>query len=75
MGSLSMSLKIRLILFLLGVWAIPAPPAKAQDQTFTGWFTFIVADTGGASLERSELALPVSIPCAEATPPYSRSGR
>ena len=44
MGSLSMSLKIRPILFLLGVWTIPAPPAAAQDQTLTGWFTFIVAD-------------------------------
>ena len=37
-------LKISLILFLLGVWAVSAPPATAQDETLTGWFTFIVAD-------------------------------
>ena len=43
-GSLSASVKISLILFLLGVWAVSTPPAAAQDQTLTGWFSFIVAD-------------------------------
>ncbi len=43
-GSLSASIKLSLILFLLGVWAVSAPPATAQDETLTGWFTFIVAD-------------------------------
>ena len=37
-------LKISLILFLLGVWSVCAPPVTAQDETLTGWFTFIVAD-------------------------------
>ena len=39
-----MSVKIRLVLFLLGIWAVPAPPAAAQDETLTGWFSFTVAD-------------------------------
>ena len=43
-GRLSTNIKISLILFLLGVWAVPAPLATAQDDTLTGWFTFIVAD-------------------------------
>ena len=44
-GHLSASVKISLIiLFLLGVWSVCAPPATAQDETLTGWFTFIVAD-------------------------------
>ena len=43
-GHLSTSLKISLILFLLGAWSVCAPPATAQDETLTGWFTFIVAD-------------------------------
>ena len=43
-SSRSASVKISLTLFLLGVWAVCAPPAAAQDQTLTGWFTFIVAD-------------------------------
>ena len=43
-GSRSVSVKIRLILFLLGIWAVPAPPAAAQDETLTGWFSFTVAD-------------------------------
>ena len=43
-GSRSVSVKIRLILFLLGTWAVPAPPATAQDETLTGWFSFTVAD-------------------------------
>ena len=43
-GSRSVSVKIRLILFLLGTWAVPAPPAAAQDETLTGWFSFTVAD-------------------------------
>ena len=41
---LTVSLKILIVLFLLGVWAVPAPLATAQDNTLTGWFTFIVAD-------------------------------
>ena len=44
MDYLSASVKISLILFLLGAWAISAPPATAQDETLTGWFSFIVAD-------------------------------
>ena len=43
-GRLSTNIQISLILFLLGVWAVPAPFATAQDDTLTGWFTFIVAD-------------------------------
>ena len=43
-GRLSTNVKISLILFLLGVCAVPAPLATAQSQTLTGWFTFIVAD-------------------------------
>ena len=43
-GHLSASVKISLILFLLGVWAVSAPPATAQDETLTGWFSFTVAD-------------------------------
>ena len=38
---LSTSLKILIVLFLLGVFP---PPVHAQQQTLTGWFTFIVAD-------------------------------
>ena len=40
-SGLSASLKILIVLFLLGVFP---PPAHAQQQTLTGWFTFIVAD-------------------------------
>ncbi len=36
--------KLSLVLFLLGVWVVSAPPAAAQDETLTGWFTFMVAD-------------------------------
>ena len=43
-GRLSASVKLSLILFLLGVWSVSAPPATAQDETLTGWFSFIVAD-------------------------------
>ena len=43
-GRLSTNIQISLILFLLGIWAVPAPLATAQDDTLTGWFTFIVAD-------------------------------
>ena len=43
-SGLSAILKIIIVLFLLGVWAVPAPLATAQDDTLTGWFTFIVAD-------------------------------
>ena len=34
--------KLSLVFSLL--WAVSAPPATAQDETLTGWFTFIVAD-------------------------------
>ena len=44
MGRLSASVKISLILFLLGVWAVCAPPATAQDETLTGWFSMTIAD-------------------------------
>ena len=44
MGSPSTSGKIILLLFLLGVWSVSTPPVTAQDETLTGWFTFIVAD-------------------------------
>ena len=43
-SGLSANLKIIIVLFLLGVWAVPAPLATAQGDTLTGWFTFIVAD-------------------------------
>ncbi len=43
-GRLSASVKLSLILFLLGVWSVSAPPATAQDETLTGWFSFTVAD-------------------------------
>ena len=43
-GRLSTNIQISLILFLLGMWAVPVPLATAQDDTLTGWFTFIVAD-------------------------------
>ena len=36
--------KLSLVLSLLGVWVVSAPPAAAQDETLTGWFSFIVAD-------------------------------
>ncbi len=50
-------LKIRLILFLLGIWAVSAPPAAAQDETLiTGWFAFIVADYPTESGLTSEIA-------------------
>ena len=35
---------LAILLFLLGALAVFAPPASAQQQTLTGWFTFIVAD-------------------------------
>ena len=43
-SNLATNLKIIIVLSLLGVWAVPAPLATAQDDTLTGWFTFIVAD-------------------------------
>ena len=43
-GRLSASVTISFLLFLLGVWALSAPPATAQDESLTGWFSFIVAD-------------------------------
>ena len=44
MNSTRTALKIHLVLFLLGVWPILAPPVHAQPQTLTGWFSFTVAD-------------------------------
>ncbi|MCE2487316.1 MAG: hypothetical protein J4F42_17510, partial [Desulfurellaceae bacterium] len=38
------SVKSYVVLFLLGAWVASAPPATAQPQPLTGWFTFIVAD-------------------------------
>ena len=35
---------LALVFSLLGVWAVSAPPAAAQDETLTGWFSFTVAD-------------------------------
>ncbi|MCY4388362.1 MAG: hypothetical protein OXC18_14820 [Desulfurellaceae bacterium] len=35
---------LALVFSLLGVWAVSAPPAPAQDETLTGWFSFTVAD-------------------------------
>ena len=68
-------LKLSLVFSLLMLWAVPAPPAASQDQTLTGWFTFIVADypsdTGLASEttyfltedsgERNELLIDVEL--------------
>ena len=48
-------LKISLILFLLGVWSVYSPPATAQDETLTGWFSFIVADYPSESSRDSEI--------------------
>ncbi len=48
-------LKISLILFLLGVWSVYSPPATAQDETLTGWFSFIVADYPSESDRDSEI--------------------
>ena len=44
-----MNLKIRLVFSLLGALAVFTPPVHAQQQTLTGWFTFIVADYPSAS--------------------------
>ena len=44
MNSTGAALKISLVLFLLGACAVSAQPAHAQQQTLTGWFTFIIAD-------------------------------
>ena len=38
------SLKISLVLSLLGAWAVFAPPVHAQQQTLTGWFSMTTAD-------------------------------
>ena len=38
------SVKISLVLFLLGTCLVLAPPATAQPQALTGWFSFTVAD-------------------------------
>ena len=55
MGSLSASIKISLILFLLGVWSVCAPPATAQDETLTGWFNITIADYPPESSLASEI--------------------
>ena len=44
-GSLLGGVKSWAVLFLLGAWALSAQPVAAQQQTLTGWFTFIVADS------------------------------
>ena len=36
--------KISLVLFLLGAWAVFAPPVHAQHETLTGWFSMTIAD-------------------------------
>ncbi len=38
------SVKISLVLFLLGAWAVFAPPVHAQHETLTGWFSMTIAD-------------------------------
>ncbi len=38
------SVKSYVVLSLLGAWALSAPPAAAQQQTLTGWFSMTVAD-------------------------------
>ena len=54
-SSQSVNLKISLILFLLGVWAVPASPATAQDETLTGWFNMTIADYPPESDRGSEI--------------------
>ena len=44
MDSTRTAFRISLVLFLLSAWAVLAPPAKAQHQTLTGWFSITVAD-------------------------------
>ena len=48
-------LKSCTVLFLLGAWALFAPPAAAQPHTLTGWFTFIVADSPSEAGFTSEI--------------------
>ncbi len=43
-GSLSASVKIGVVLFLLGAGIVSPPLATAQPQTLTGWFSITVAD-------------------------------
>ena len=44
-GLLVGSVKSYGVLFLLSAGTVFAPPAEAQQETLTGWFTFIVADS------------------------------
>ena len=44
MNRMLSAFKLSLVLFLLGAWAVFAPPVHAQHQTLTGWFTITVAD-------------------------------
>ena len=46
--------KLALVSFLPGVWVVPVPPATAQDETLTGWFSFIVADSWTETGQTSE---------------------
>ena len=54
-GLLVGSVKSWAVLFLLGAWAAFTPLAEAQQQTLTGWFTFIVADSPSESGLTSEI--------------------
>ncbi len=47
--------RLALVSFLLGVWAIPASLATAQDQTLTGWFNITIADYPPESGRDSEI--------------------
>jgi len=47
--------KLTLVFSLLMLWAVPAPPAASQDQSLTGWFSFIVADYPSESGLASEI--------------------
>lgn len=47
--------KFALVSFLLGVWAVCAPPATAQDETLTGWFNMTIADYPPESDRDSEI--------------------
>ena len=44
MNSIRAMLKLSLVLFLLGVGAVLAPPAVAQQRILTGWFSIIIMD-------------------------------
>ena len=55
MNSTRTALKIHLVLFLLGTCLVLAPPATAQDQTLTGWFSMTIADYPPESGRASEI--------------------